>query len=115
AARMKLNRAWLAGTCLLTILSAASAFAAEPTWGIQGGVSLAKASLSGPDSTGVSTSQKTGFVAGIFIEIPVSDMFVIQPEANYAQRHFGVKETGDPNELTEKWDWVDVALLGKIK
>jgi len=112
---MKLNRTGIAGICLLAVLSAAPVFAAEPTWGIQGGVSLANASVSGVDATGVSTSSKTGFLAGIFIEIPVSDMFVIQPEANYAQRHFGVKEAGDPGDITEKWDWVDVSLLGKIK
>jgi hypothetical protein len=112
--RMKLNRTGIAGFCLLVVLSAAPVFAAEPTWGIQGGVSLANAKVDGVDASGVSTSQKTGFVAGIFIEIPVSDMFVIQPEANYAQRHFGVTVPGEPS-ITEKWDWIDASLLAKIK
>jgi len=112
---MESSRAWVAAACLLLASLAVPAFAAEPTWGIEGGASIANASFGGTDSSCCSSSSKTGFLAGIFIEIPLSDMFVIQPEGLYAQRHFGVKVTGEPADVTEKWDWVDVSLLGKIK
>jgi hypothetical protein len=69
-------------------------------------------SLSGVDSTGITTGSKTGFLAGVFLDLPVGDVLSIQPEAIYVQKHFTVNDGGGVS--TQKWDFIEIPILVKL-
>jgi hypothetical protein len=80
-------------------------------FGIRGGLNLA--TLHGDDASfdTVEPKNRTGFCAGVFLAIPLSQSFFIQPEALYAQKGAKYEEGGE--KLTVKLDYVEVPLLFK--
>ncbi len=80
--------------------------------GVKGGVNIADIGGKDADSLG-STKTKLGFVAGVFAEFMIGDMFAIQPEVLYSQK--GIKEdvaTGPAAKF--KLDYVEVPVLFKV-
>lgn len=89
--------------CLLGLMFVGASHAqAQSTFGIKGGLSLYSisfdASVAGL-SASRSTDSKIGFGAGLFMEIPVSDIFSIQPEALFVQK--GGSEDGGSDDIFE--------------
>ncbi len=93
---------------LSTVATTAWSQAPAPRLGPIAGVSMA--TFAGKDATDV--KNRLGFMAGVFAEIPVSDIFSIQPEALYAMKGSKIDEGGD--ELTAKLAVVEIPLLFRV-
>jgi hypothetical protein len=113
-------------SALATLALGATALTAQAqakTYGLIGGVSFA--TLNGSDANGgtvvdpdlgvvsVSKGSRTGFVGGIFVDIPAATSLVFEPQVLYSQK--GVKYSGTVSglgvDVTLKMDYIDVPLL----
>jgi hypothetical protein len=91
-----------------------SAFAAEPTYGVEAGVNLGSFKLSGGDADQIDVGRKVGLLAGVFATIPASDNVSIQIEAAYSQKKAGLKDKqtgGTLFDITEKVTVIDIPVL----
>jgi len=110
---MKMRIAAVAAAAVLVSASAVSVAAQgiplvpkRPTFGIMGGVNLAK--ISGDDVG--SADNRTGFLGGVFLTVHLTNTFAIQPEAIYSQR--GASDNSEPGvNVTFKLDYIDVPVL----
>lgn len=103
----------------------------EVTFGIRGGLSYYSSEidfsvelLGVSESSSVSSDSRFGFAAGIFSEIPISDLFSFQPELLFVQK--GGKDGGDPGGQLEgeegegqnggnlALNYLDLPLLARI-
>ena len=105
---MKIRIGLIAAGCLMALAS--PGFAQGLTGGVKIGASMA--SLKVENEEGVYFKTKTGVVAGVFIGIPVTDMFSIQPEVLYAQK--GAKLEGGGETGKVKLDYLEIPILGVI-
>lgn len=81
-----------------------------PTFGIQGGLSLAN--LSGPNT--VTTSNITGFAVGGLIELPLTESVLLQPEVLFVQRGATIVDAGSVR-LAARYDALQIPVLVKIR
>jgi len=81
------------------------------TFGVKGGVNFANV-VGGNEST----DSRTSFHAGVFTEIPVSDVFSVQVEALYSGQGFDVKnlQGSDGDNAEVQLDYINVPVLAKI-
>lgn len=80
------------------------------TFGVKGGVNFANV-VGGNESTDLRTS----FHAGVFTEIPVSDVFSVQVEALYSGQGFDLDFKGPDGDKAEvQLDYINVPVLAKI-
>jgi hypothetical protein len=79
-------------------------------FGLKAGLNLA--SLSGDDVFEEGAlGNRTGFSGGLFVGIPVTENFLIQPEVLYSQKGAHVEAAGE--EAAIKLDYVEVPVLFK--
>ncbi|GEP51136.1 hypothetical protein FNO01nite_18080 [Flavobacterium noncentrifugens] len=81
------------------------------TFGVKGGVNFAN--VVGGDEN---PESRTSFHAGVFTEIPVSDVFSVQVEALYSGQGFDVKnlQGSDGDNAEVQLDYINVPVLAKI-
>lgn len=97
----------------ILLLSAGLLFAGltqaqSPSFGVKGGVNIAKfAGDPDPES-----EFNTGLAAGLFANIPVSSGFSFEPSVEYSQK--GAEWTSGSNELKSKISYIDVPLMAKF-
>jgi outer membrane protein with beta-barrel domain len=109
------SRALVLGLCV-SALSVTSAVAADgPTGGVVVGANVSSARLAGTDATGISTGNQTGLFVGVLAVLPIAPAVAIQPEVAYAQRHFTVKDTVGQFSANEKWEWIEVPILTRVR
>jgi len=101
----------------LTLGLSASVRAADPaTVGAEGGINFNSASLSGSDAAGVETTAKTGLTVGMFVSVPISTMFSVQPELIYTTKSVKLGGTGSMSGYAGniQADFVEVPALVKV-
>lgn len=87
-----------------------------PQFGVKGGVNIS--SFTGDDIGDVDA--RTSFNLGVFMELPISNRFSIQPEVLYSGQGFTVNQRGQDNifdtgQNTEyQLDYIQVPILAKI-
>ena len=112
---MLIPRTLALGLCVFA-LSVTSVVAADgPTGGVMVGMNLSSIRLTGADATNISTGTQAGLLVGGFALWPITHVVAIQPEVAYSQKHFLVKDTISSFSATEKWDWIDVPILARIR
>ena len=85
------------------------------TFGIKGGANFANIIKTGDED--FNTEFKTGFNAGIFMEIPIVSSFSFAPELMFSQK--GYKTSGNsllfgPNEYSVTTNFIELPILAKI-
>jgi hypothetical protein len=94
------------------LVSAGSSLAAQapaavtPRVGIVGGINLASLSDAG------GTSNRTGFVGGVMLSLPVSGNFAFQPEVEYSMK--GAASNSSDASAAAKINYVEVPLLLRL-
>lgn len=80
--------------------------------GLTGGLNFANTVSS--DNPDFSTDTKTGFNAGLFVDIPIAYPLSIVPEVLYSQKGYRANFT-DGSHFAQRANFVDVPILLKIK
>jgi hypothetical protein len=99
---------------IMSVLIMASSLFAQPGFGkgVKGGLNIAN--LGGSDIEGADS--RTAFVFGVFVDVPLSDILSIQPEALYSMQ--GAKDKGDLDgttaDFTLKLDYIQIPVLVKV-
>jgi hypothetical protein len=97
-------------------MSATAVAAADgPTGGLVVGANISSAQLTGADAAGITSGKRAGLFLGAFALLPITDVVAIQPEAAYSQKHFTVQDAVSSFTATEKWDWIEVPILARIR
>ncbi len=78
--------------------------------GVKGGLNFA--TVAGDDFD--SPDGRTSFYAGLLAEIPVSDIFSIQPEAFYSGQGFDINDNPNGNDAQYQVDYIQVPILLKV-
>lgn len=103
-------RSYIGGLIGFGVLGlSAVGFAADPKFGVQGGVSVSN--FNAP--SGITASNITGFAAGILVEVPLNDNVAIQPEALFVQRGADLTGSGATG-LSSKINSLDVPVFLKL-
>ena len=99
---------------VLSILIIASPIFAQPKFGkgVKAGLNIAN--LGGSDVEG--TDSRTALVFGVFVDVPLSPIFSIQPEVLYSMQGAKEKETdnGTTVDITYKLDYIQIPVLVKV-
>ena len=98
------------GSSLLAGLVAAPALAQKPRPRIGPQVGVNFASVSGDDVD--NTSSRTAWMFGVFAEIPLSNSFSLQPEANYTGK--GPSFSDDGFEADLKINYIEIPVLLRL-
>lgn len=80
-------------------------------FGIKAGINLSKATREIADES-VSTGTKLGLNAGVFVEMPVSTNFSVQPELNFSQ--MGFEEGEGTTQLKYRLNYLSLPVLAKV-
>jgi len=91
-------------------LAAGSGWAQTVDGGVKGGFNLA--SVSGEVDRDADKGNLSGFIVGVFFDVPVAPMFEFQPEFLYSRQ--GVKESFGSEEFKAKIDEFQIPLLARI-
>ncbi|MCB0663250.1 MAG: PorT family protein [Saprospiraceae bacterium] len=89
--------------------------------GLRGGVNFASQSIKGNILDSFSVENVTGISAGLFVELPVSEFFSIQPEFQFIQRGKKAISTLQEGGLTfkrttiEQFSYLEIPILAKVK
>jgi hypothetical protein len=84
---------------------------AQVKFGIKGGLDLSN--ITKTDDPNFNTDYKTGFNAGLTIEVPILSPLSIAPEILYAQK--GYKAHTTLGDYTQTTNFIDIPILAKIK
>ena len=99
---------------IMSVLMIASSLFAQPGFGkgVKGGLNIAN--LGGSDVEG--TDSRTALVFGVFVDVPLSPIFSIQPEVLYSMQGAKEKETdnGTTVDITYKLDYIQIPVLVKV-
>lgn len=96
---MKKNQLIMAALMFLGTVLATNAFA---QFGIRAGANFTNASIKeGDDVEGGDTQIKPGFHVGVTYDIPVADMFAVQPGLLFSTKGFKYKDEDSDYELTQ--------------
>ncbi|TPG62985.1 porin family protein [Hymenobacter nivis] len=104
----------LLATALLAI-AATAAQAQSPSFGIKAGASLTNAV--GDGAEGFDFKNKVGFHGGFVANLPLSDVFSIQPELLYSMKGYkasGIDPSGNPFNNRRTLHYIDVPVLARI-
>jgi len=85
------------------------------TFGIKGGANFANIIKTGDED--FNTEFKTGFNAGIFMEIPIVSSFSFAPELMFSQKGYKTSGTSllfGPNEYSVTTNFIELPILAKI-
>jgi len=90
-------------------LAVAPPASAQIGFGLVAGVSFAK--FTGGDATigGISSGSRTGFMGGGVVNIPISEMFSVRPEALYVQK--GARYTDQGATAGFNLDYIEIPAL----
>jgi len=100
------------GLTAALLIWAATAHAQGVSVGVRAGVNLADLSFS--SETEVTDSKNlTGFVAGVFVTVPVNSVVAVQPELLFSMQ--GTRFTDGGESAKIKLDYVQVPLLLRLK
>ncbi|OGX88958.1 porin family protein [Hymenobacter coccineus] len=107
-------------TLLATALLAVAATAAQaqsPSFGIKAGASLTNAV--GDGATGFDYKNKFGFHGGFVANLPLSDVFSIQPELLYSMKGYRFRASdglggGPLVDKRQSLNYIDVPILARI-
>lgn len=95
---------------LCALLGTATSAAAQPAvFGIKGGANRATVSFD-PEPPADVLDQRTGFVGGLFVVVPVAGLIGFQGEALFSQK--GTSEDGGAGDLA--LDYLEVPLLLRV-
>jgi opacity protein-like surface antigen len=101
---------------ILCILFATGSSLTAQSWsdkfqiGVKGGLNFA--TVAGDDF--ISPDGRTSFYAGLLAEIPVSDIFSIQPEAFYSGQGFDINDNPNGIDAQYQVDYIQVPILLKV-
>ncbi len=101
----------------MAVILAPTARAQEnPAVGIEGGVNIGSASLTGSGATGVTPGMKAGALVGGFVWWPIKGMFGLQPEVVWTQQPFKISgsERGTTFEATIRSAFVEIPVLARL-
>jgi hypothetical protein len=86
-----------------------------PSFGIKGGVSFSN--IIKTDDSNFKTDYKTGYNAGVFVNIPIVDRLSFQPEAMFSQKGYKQNDAGalGTGTLTQTTNWIEIPILAKIE
>jgi hypothetical protein len=112
---MLMHRILVLGLCFFTLSVTFAAAADGPTGGVVVGANISSAQLTGSDATGISTGKQAGLFVGGLALWPMTQVMAIQPEVAYSQKHFTLHDTISSFSATEKWDWIEVPILARIR
>lgn len=90
----------------------------QPRFGIKAGVNLATLEIDDDSQTNpINTNNKTSFHAGLFANIPLSDMWRFQPEVVYSGQGSKVSQTALGTTVNDEWDmhYVNVPLMFQLQ
>ncbi|AMJ67617.1 hypothetical protein AXW84_20995 [Hymenobacter sp. PAMC 26628] len=102
-------------TILFTVLlavTAAAAHAQSPSFGIKAGASLTN--VVGSSTMGFDIKNKLGFHGGFIANLPINDVFSIQPELLYSMKGYKINEDdgfGAMLERKQTLDYIDIPVL----
>ncbi len=99
----------------LLAFTGAAAHAQSATFGIKAGASLTNAVGNG--TTGADLRNKFGFHAGLVANLPLSDVFSIQPELLYSMKGYrfsGNDGFGTPLDSKQTLRYIDVPVLARL-
>jgi hypothetical protein len=94
----------------ITLLGTASSAWAQGGSGVIVGANFANVEAT-PDQ-GIGFDRRTGFVAGIFLGLPLGSSLTIQPELLYSQKGVKFKDSGGDARI--ELDYLDVPVLARI-
>src|SRR5262245_60302403 len=96
------------------VLGARPALAADAvTGGVEIGVNVDNPNVKGSDAGGVTISTKAGLAIGGFVEVPVNNVFSVQPELLYMMHRFDVSDNGRAPD-SEHLDTIEIPVLARI-
>src|SRR5687768_5060116 len=100
-------------TLVLTaaLLASAVSASAQPSFGVKAGINISNLSTNNTD--GVEPENRTGFIGGVFVTLPVSGIFAIQPEVLVGMQ--GAKFTEDGESAKLQLNYLQVPVLARIK
>ena len=104
----------LLSTALLAV-TATAAQAQSPSFGIKAGASLTTAVGNG--TTGFDIKNKLGFHGGFIANLPINDVFSIQPEFLYSMKGYRINEAdrfGATLERKQTLNYIDVPVLARL-
>ncbi len=101
--------------CALLLLTVPPANAQTIGGGVKAGIDFANISSSG-GGVSVSPSNRTGFIVGVFADLPVAPHFAIQPEALYVMKgaSLALDVIGFSGTGTVKFDYLEIPVLAKV-
>jgi opacity protein-like surface antigen len=84
-------------------------------FGIRGGLNLA-AIVQDDDAPNFDTKMKPGFQAGVYLQLPITSGFSVQPEVLYSQKGYKADGTifGTDYDFRVTTNYIDVPLLAKF-
>lgn len=109
---------WIVCFTCGALLAGAGVASAQVTGGVKGGVNFANMSFSGGGGGGGSPGNRTAWMAGGFVEIPIAKHLVIQPEALFTMK--GTEYSGDfagtggTGVATTKLNYFDMPVLLRV-
>jgi hypothetical protein len=88
----------------------------DMTFGIMGGPQFATLKED-PDPTEVEYGYKAGVLAGVFLAIPLTDVFSIEPQALFSQKGADVDGTGAKSSLdgSIRINYIEIPVLLKVR
>lgn len=85
------------------------------TFGVKGGLNFSNIIKTGDED--FNTEFKTGFNAGLFVEIPIVSSFAFAPELMFSQKGYktsGTSLLGGANEYSVTTNFIELPILAKI-
>lgn len=112
---MLIHRLLAVGLCVCAVSVRSVEGADGPTGGFIVGANISSVRLTGSDAAGLTTGKRGGLFLGGFVVLPITDVVAIQPEVAYSQKHFTVQDSLSAFTATEKWDWIEVPVVARIR
>ncbi|MBC7912896.1 MAG: PorT family protein [Pyrinomonadaceae bacterium] len=101
---------------ILTLLVFATVLVNAQSFGVRGGVNFSNMIRTGDDDA--DTEFKTGFHAGVTMDIPLVDRLSFAPEVMYSQKGYKTSRSGllgGDNTFTVNTNFIEIPILLKIK
>jgi len=91
----------------------AGAWGQGPTWGLKGGFNVSTLSVDDPANPNLAFDDKTGFLAGAFMQCSGGDWFALQGEVIYSRN--GAQTQGEDQAGTIALDYVRVPVVAMAR
>ena len=93
------------------LCTASSAMAQQAVFGVKAGINLANINFD-PEPEEDVLEARTGFVGGLFVVVPMTDLIAFQGEALYSQKGTTFEADGDEGKI--ELDYLEVPLLLRV-